>query len=133
MYCKNCGKEIEEGKEYCVDCEPKAEAVGEETPAQETKTENTTTTTSAELKSKMAAGLLGIFLGQFGVHNFYLGYTKKAIIQVCVSAGGWLLSVCTLGITCLAPAAMGVWGLVEGIQILTGSINKDGKGNPLKD
>ena len=30
------------------------------------------------LKSKMAAGLLGIFLGAFGVHNFYLGYTTKA-------------------------------------------------------
>ena len=37
----------------------------------------------APLKSKMAAGLLGIFLGCFGVHNFYLGYTTKAVIQLC--------------------------------------------------
>ena len=27
-------------------------------------------------KSKMAAGLLGIFLGAWGVHQFYLGDTK---------------------------------------------------------
>lgn len=29
-------------------------------------------------KSKMAAGLLGIFLGGLGIHNFYLGYTGKS-------------------------------------------------------
>lgn len=157
MYCKNCGKEVEEGKEYCPDCEPKekvtvqepmAEEVKEEPevvevnveepkveePKSETKTESTNTnTTSAELKSKMAAGLLGIFLGQFGVHNFYLGYTTKAIIQVSVSAVGYLLSICTFGLSCLAPLGISVWGLIEGIMILAGSIDKDGNGNPLKD
>lgn len=146
MYCKNCGKEVEEGKEYCADCEPKEEVVEpvetevktEEKKVEvetEVKAENTTTTntTSAELKSKMAAGLLGIFLGQFGVHNFYLGYTSKAIIQVSVSAVGYLLSICTFGLSCLAPLGISVWGLIEGIMILAGSIDKDGKGNPLKD
>lgn len=143
MYCKNCGKEVEEGKEYCPDCEPKEEVVVEEAPVQEVKEEpeveepksetTNTNTTSAELKSKMAAGLLGIFLGQFGVHNFYLGYTTKAIIQVSVSAVGYLLSICTFGLSCLAPLGMSVWGLIEGIMILAGSIDKDGNGNPLKD
>ncbi len=38
-----------------------------------------------QAKSKMAAGLLGIFLGAFGVHNFYLGYTGKAIAQLLIS------------------------------------------------
>ena len=33
-------------------------------------------------KSKVAAGLLAIFLGAFGVHNFYLGYTGKAVAQL---------------------------------------------------
>jgi TM2 domain-containing membrane protein YozV len=27
-------------------------------------------------KSRIAAGLLGIFLGGFGVHRFYLGYIE---------------------------------------------------------
>lgn len=70
------------------------------------------------MKSKMAAGLLGIFLGGWGIHNFYLGFTKKAIIQIIVS-------ICTCGIG-------GIWGLVEGIMILTGSISEDANGNPLE-
>lgn len=28
---------------------------------------------------------------------------------------------------------VGIWGLVEGIMILTGKIDTDGKGNPLAD
>ena len=31
-------------------------------------------------KDKMIAGLLGIFLGSLGIHKFYLGYTKEAVI-----------------------------------------------------
>ncbi len=68
-------------------------------------------------KSKMAAGLLGIFLGGFGVHNFYLGFTSKAVIQIVVS-----LITCGIG---------SLWGFIEGIMILTGSINTDASGRPL--
>ena len=74
-------------------------------------------------KSKMTAGLLGIFLGALGVHNFYLGYTTKGMIQLLMT----LLSCGTLGVV------SEIWGLVEGIMILTGSINQDGKGLPLKE
>ena len=74
-------------------------------------------------KSKMAAGLLGIFLGSLGIHNFYLGYTGKAVAQL-------LISVLSCGILALASQ---IWGLVEGIQILTGSIATDANGIPLKD
>ena len=123
MYCKNCGREIEDGKEYCVDCEPKTEVVTEEGPIQEVNASNTTTNTNTELKSKMAAGLLGIFLGSLGVHNFYLGYTGKAIAQL-------LMSVLSCGFLAIASQ---IWGLIEGIMILTGSIDKDANGNPLKD
>lgn len=74
-------------------------------------------------KSKIAAGILGIFLGSIGVHNFYLGYTGKAIAQL-------LIAVLTCGI---GAAVTSIWGLIEGILILTGSINVDGKGIPLAD
>ena len=72
-------------------------------------------------KSKMAAGLLGIFLGAFGVHNFYLGYTGRAVAQLLIS----VLSCGTLAVV------SEVWGLIEGIMILCGNINTDGNGNPL--
>lgn len=74
-------------------------------------------------KSKMTAGLLAIFLGAFGVHNFYLGYTTKAVIQLVIGIIG--------AFTCCGIAITGIWGLVEGIMIFTGSINVDGQGHPL--
>lgn len=68
-------------------------------------------------KQKIVAGLLGIFVGGLGIHSFYLGHTTKGIIQIIVT-------VVTLGIGA-------IWGFVEGILILTGSIDKDADGNPL--
>ena len=70
------------------------------------------------MKQKMVAGLLGIFLGGFGVHNFYLGYTKKAVIQIIVT-----LVTCGIG---------SWWGFIEGILILCGkTITTDAEGNEL--
>jgi TM2 domain-containing membrane protein YozV len=71
------------------------------------------------LKSKMTAGLLGIFLGSFGVHRFYLGYTGIGIAQIAVT-----IVTCGIG---------GIWGLIEGILILTGSpsLSTDAEGRPL--
>jgi TM2 domain-containing membrane protein YozV len=74
-------------------------------------------------KSKIAAGILGILLGALGVHNFYLGYTGKGIAQL-------LITVLTCG---WGSIFSGIWGLIEGILILTGSINVDGSGRPLRD
>ncbi len=123
MYCKDCGKEIEEGKEYCAECEA-VRNTETATGTENVVNENTTTSTQAtSQKSKMAAGLFGIFLGAFGVHNFYLGYTGKAIAQLLIT----VLSCFTLSVV------SEIWGLIEGILILTGSMNTDADGNPLKD
>ena len=62
-------------------------------------------------KDKMAAGLLGIFLGSLGIHKFYLGYKKEAIIMLVVS-----LATCGAGAT-----VMSIIGLIEGIMYLTKS------------
>ena len=67
---------------------------------------------------RVLPGLLGIFLGGLGIHNFYLGYTGKAIAQIA-------LSICF--------GAGAIWGLIKGIMILTGKINKDANGVPLKE
>lgn len=79
------------------------------------------------MKSKLAAGLLGVFLGGLGVHRFYLGYVGIGITQLLMTA---VLSWITCGITAMAA---GVWGLTEGILILTGGIDRDAQGRPLKD
>jgi hypothetical protein len=76
-------------------------------------------------KSKIAAGLFGIFLGALGIHRFYLGYTGLGITML-------LLSVLSLGL--FAPF-IGLWGLIEGILILagSGSFAHDARGVPLRD
>lgn len=67
-------------------------------------------------KSKVAAGLLGIFLGSFGVHNFYLGYTNKAVGQLVGTIIGFILSFIVIGI--FIVLGIEIWALVEGILIL---------------
>jgi TM2 domain-containing membrane protein YozV len=37
------------------------------------------------MKSKLTAGLLGLFLGTFGIHKFYLGKTTQGIIYILLS------------------------------------------------
>lgn len=141
MYCRNCGHELAENEKICTSCGAKENVgnaycsnCGEKVDPNASVCIHCGTqfTPPKEPKSKLVAGLLGIFLGGFGVHNFYLGYTKKAIIQCSVSCVCLLLSCCTLGITAIGSLGIEIWGLVEGIMILAGRIDKDGDGNPLK-
>jgi hypothetical protein len=79
----------------------------------------------AQPKSKIVAGLLGIFLGPLGIHRFYLGFTKIAVIQLLLTI---VLGVFTAGL-------VGLWGVIEGIMILAGAapFRTDAQGNPLRD
>jgi len=69
-------------------------------------------------RSKVVAGVLGILLGAFGVHRFYLGYIGVGILQLC-------LFFCTGGFSA-------VWGFIEGILCLTGQM-RDVDGLPLSN
>lgn len=55
---------------------------------------------------KLVAGILAILLGGFGVHKFFLGYTKTGIIQLI------------LGFMCGIGAIIGI---IEGVLYLTKS------------
>ncbi|MEV6280938.1 NINE protein [Nocardia sp. NPDC051832] len=69
-------------------------------------------------KQKLVAGLLQIFLGAFGAGRFYTGHTNLAIAQIAVV---WL--TCGIG---------GIWPLIDGIQMLMGSV-PDAQGRPLRE
>lgn len=112
-FCYNCGHPVQPNSSVCLNC-----GVALDGGVQSSK-------------SKLAAGLLGIFLGSFGVHNFYLGYTTKAIIQLVLSIVGILTACLIIGYLILLGTW--IWGLVEGIMILTGKINTDAQGNILAD
>ena len=110
-FCTYCGAELKEGADVCLKCGRRVNKI----------VSNVNSDPNA--KSKVAAGLLGIFLGCFGVHNFYLGYTGKAIGQL-------LITICSCFVLSFVSW---LWGLIEGIYILTGKINVDANGNPLTD
>ena len=68
-------------------------------------------------KSKVVAGLLGIFLVWCGAHRFYLGYPGIGILIILSNI------CCGIGV---------VWGFVEGILCLAGVL-RDSEGRPLRD
>ena len=72
-------------------------------------------------KNKIVAGLLGLFLGTLGIHNFYLGYAGKGIAQL-------LMTILSFGF--LSPVTW-LWSLIESILILTDSNYLDARGIPL--
>ncbi|HKT02907.1 MAG TPA: TM2 domain-containing protein [Rugosimonospora sp.] len=69
-------------------------------------------------KSKLVAGLLGIFIGWLGVGRFYTGHIGLGVAQLVVS-----LVSCGLG---------GLWGLIDGILILVNG-GTDAQGRTLRD
>lgn len=100
------------------------------------------------VKSATTAGLLGIFLGAVGAHNWYLGDKKKGIIHVSLVCGSVVIAVVVniifntmaksnplgflavavsqpwwylLGVSAagLATSASAIWGFVEGVTILS--------------
>lgn len=133
MFCKNCGKEIDAVADFCTACgvakgkgENFCENCGTSIAPGAAVCLNCGCAASKPTseKSKILAGVLAILVGYLGIHNFYLGYTKKGIIQLVVYLG--------LAWTVVAPIAVGIWAIVEAVQIFMGKI-PDAEGRPLKD
>ena len=73
-------------------------------------------------KQWMVAVILAFFLGTLGVHNFYLGYTTKGIIQLILS------------LTVIGMLVTGIWAFVEFMMIIMryGAYGCDAQGRPLE-
>ncbi len=65
-------------------------------------------------KSRVVAGLLGIFLGVLGAQKFYLGYMKQGVILLAVAFLGCILF-------CIPTVVVALIGIVEGVIYLTKS------------
>jgi len=92
LYCTECGVQLDADAEFCADCGARQRpSSGTEEPDGD--------------KDRIAAALLGIFLGGLGAHRFYLGDIGRGILYLCFS---WTL----------IPVLI---GLIEGIIYLTKS------------
>ena len=112
MKCPQCGQEMDNNAVVCTKCgfvlnaninppDPGSPFIGR-----------------TGTKSKYIAAVLALFFGALGIHDFYLGFNKKAIIKI-------VLSVFSLG------TISAIWGFVDFVRILTGSYSADAYGNPL--
>ena len=73
-------------------------------------------------KQWIVAVLLAFFLGTLGIHNFYLGYTTKGIIQL------------VLTLTFIGLIVSGIWAFIDFIMLLmrAGDYATDAQGQPLQ-
>ena len=92
MFCKYCSKEIDDGVRFCPYCGMTLATGVPPLPAD-------------IANRRLVAGLLGILLGGWGIHKFYLGFTGAGILQI-------VLTFATCGL-------FGIVGLIEGIIYLT--------------
>ena len=131
MFCKKCGRMIEEDDRICPFCgadecngDTRGDCNASESTGQNSENENIYQpiyyNCSENQKSRLTAGLLQLFIGSFGIGRFYLGYTGIGIAQIAVSA-----------VTCGIGGF--IWGLIDGILILNGKIETDAKGIVLKN
>ena len=137
VYCRHCGKELNENADYCTSCgvsTNKGNAYCSFCGAETNEAADVCVKCGAKLKklngepkSKIVAGLLGVFLGAFGIHRFYLGYTTIGVVQLILSV---LLGFFTCGVT---TVIVGLCGFIEGILIICGTvITTDSDGNLLQ-
>lgn len=95
-FCHNCGQPTQSGSSVCLSCGHALSGA------------------AAGQKSKLIAVLLAFFLGNFGVHDFYLGYTKYGIIKIVL--------------TCCTGIGGSIWAFIDFIRLLTGSLHTDANG-----
>ena len=133
-FCNRCGKSTDPNLTYCVNCGANQGA------EQEQSQKNTYTgpnyqqssytgpnyaysnnaNNQVQQKSKLIAIVLALFLGVFGLHNFYMGYNTKAICQI-------IATVLTCG------TVTTIWAIIDVFLIALGSVSTDADGIPLKD
>ena len=98
MYCKECGKEINDKAVVCPNCGCKTKGVSISTE-----------------KNKWVALLLWFFLGGLGGHRFYVGDASGGVAYVLCTCLGWIL----LGIPYIA---MVIFLIIDLVAILQGKL-----------
>lgn len=107
MFCRNCGKEIGNDAKFCQHCgtsvDTGAQQVNVQAPPQYQQPVINVVNTNTNVnsfgyvhKSKWVAFFLCLFLGEFGIHRFYVGKIGTGIIWLCTLGFfgiGWLFDL----------------------------------------
>ncbi len=134
MFCNKCGKEIDNEAAMCIHCG--------------VPTKNGSKDVGG--KSRITYVLLAIFLGIWGIHNFYAGYKKRGFWELFIGfvapfvlgfIVGFLNSFITHGIISNGGITTIILSILSGLSVLLGvgvkvvniveavKIKTDAKGN----
>lgn len=145
MYCRNCGSEMADNAVVCVKCgvakggasnfcpncasatNPEAVVCVNCGVALKKGSAGGATGVKSE-KTKVVAGLLAIFLGHLGIHEFYLGNKQKAMYKIIATVIAAVMML--LGIGFLVFLAIWGWNIYDAVMIFTGK-RTDADGNEL--
>lgn len=118
LKCEFCDTLIDIGERRCPSCgaTPSAGVPQQQHAARLTPETPQHSMLGVSPKNRILAGLLGILIGGLGIHNFYLGFTGRGVIQLILT------------VTVLFWWVAAIWGLVEGIVILSAKNPKDADG-----
>ena len=98
------------------------------TPPTAVPTYQTPGQTNPNAKDRVAYVLLAIFLGELGIHNFFAGYTSRAVIQLILCLIGIpFAALMTCGVGLLLYIPLKVWVIIEAI-----TVTKDAQGVDFK-
>lgn len=117
MQCPYCGNDVLPGASNCPSCGASISNNARQSYASASvqPLQSQQFAGQGSAKNQIAYVLLGIFLGYFGIHNFYAGYTGKGVVQL-------LITILSCGTACWISW---IWAIIE---ICT--VNKDAKGIP---
>ncbi len=157
MYCRNCGKELPPGAEFCISCgvrplnaENFCQNCGAETrPEQEvclkcgTLLKREDRQIDPTRKNQLVALLLCLFVGSLGVHRYYMGRVGSGVAMLLLYFSifvflfmGSMRSfpepvwIGLLVFGAFALVGYMVWWIIDLISIATGKM-KDGEGREL--
>lgn len=89
MFCKFCGYEIDDDCVVCPHCGKQVAPLKTESSGNSLFGEN------VNGKNKLIAALLALFLGDFGIHHFYLENNRAGILSVIFFWTGipWIIGI----------------------------------------
>lgn len=121
MFCKKCGKELDDKALFCPNCgEQMREEVKEEKSNYSNDLKDVISPEGeSSSKSRLIAAILCYFLGCFGAHDFYVGKKGKGIALLIMT------------ITFIPLIIAAIIAFVNFIQILCG-VYQDAEGKTLK-
>ena len=147
MYCRNCGKEVNEnaaaclscgaapksGKDFCPNCGAKTNENQIICTACGVGLTNSKDTQNGEGKSKTLIGILACipFVTNFGIHYYLFGAKNKFVTNLVLFIISSFL-IFFAGVGFIGYIVIWIVNLVFGIRVLTGKIVEDANGNPLE-